>query len=321
MQPLFVTQDVPYPSPRTDLYTRVIVSDTDILKVKPGMVLNCNVDNVYVTEVFPNSNPAVASYFIISDNTLSAITLTNFLNTTNPCILRFSSLQNRSSPYLSPSSSGKVSADVTSTSVTINEIVGDFPRVGMKMTCPGKDSAWDSTGGIFNYPFVITGVTRVTTPDPNSGPDIVPNDFPPPYPNVGTVNITLNYYPVVDGDVSTNTPIILEGDIVQFSAENPYYVSNWPGDKEFLHDKFVRFAYRFKFDDGEYSVISPFTQPAFIPKQHGWLVDGPTADNTKKYSKQEDEVGASTIVSFMENDINNVSLNIKTPHIVNQLQD
>jgi len=320
VQPTTVTQNVAYPSPRTDLYTKVVVSDTDILKVLPGMVLNCNVDDVYVTEVYPNSNPAVDSYFIISNNSLSATTLSNFLNTTNPCTLRFPSSQNKTSPYLSPSSSGKVSADVTSTSVTINDIVGDFPRVGMKMTCPGKDSAWDSTGGISNYPFVITAVTRVTTVD-STGATVAPNDVNPPYPNVGTVDITLNYYPVVNGDASANNPIILEGDIVQFSAQNPYYVSNWPGDEEFLTDKFVRFAYRFKFDDGEYSVISPFTQPTFIPKQHGWVIDSPTADDTKTYSKQEDEIGASTIVSFMENDINNVSLNIETPHIVNQLQD
>jgi hypothetical protein len=315
VQPTTVTQNVAYPSPRTDLYTKVIVSNPDISKVLPGMVLNCNVDNVYVTDVVVSST----SYFIISNNSLSASTLAAFLNTTDPCTLRFPSSQNKTSPYLSPSSSGKVSANVTSTSVTINDIVGDFPRVGMKMTCPGKDSAWDSTGGIASYPFVITAVTRVTTLDP-TGAVIAPNDVNPPYPNVGTVNITLNYYPVVNGDASANNPIILEGDIVQFSAQNPYYVSNWPGDEEFLTDKFVRFAYRFKFDDGEYSVISPFTQPTFIPKQHGWVIDSPTVNNTQAYAKQEDEIGASTIISFMENDINNVSLNIKTPHIVNQLQ-
>ena len=35
-----------------------------------------------------------------------------------------------------------------------------------------------------------------------------------------------------------------------------------------LNEKFVRFAYRFKFKDGEYSLISPFTQHCFIPKTY-----------------------------------------------------
>jgi len=33
------------------------------------------------------------------------------------------------------------------------------------------------------------------------------------------------------------------------STANPYYNANWPGDKDYLKEKFVRFAYRFKFDE------------------------------------------------------------------------
>jgi len=39
-------------------------------------------------------------------------------------------------------------------------------------------------------------------------------------------------------------------------AQNPNYDPSWDGDKNFMKDKFIRFAYRFKFDDGEYSLIS-----------------------------------------------------------------
>ena len=60
-------------------------------------------------------------------------------------------------------------------------------------------------------------------------------------------------------------------DVVSFCKPNPDYQANWPGDTDFLQDKFVRFAYRFKFDDGEYSLISPYTQPAFVPKQQGYV--------------------------------------------------
>ena len=49
------------------------------------------------------------------------------------------------------------------------------------------------------------------------------------------------------------------------TTNNPYYDATYYGDTEFLDDRFVRFSYRFKFNDGEYSVLAPFTQVAFIP--------------------------------------------------------
>ena len=119
---------------------------------------------------------------------------------------------------------------------------------------------------------------------------------------------------------------------ITFSSPNPYYNSAWPGDKEFLSDRFVRFSYRFKFDDGEYSLIAPFTQPAFIPKQDGYITQSPNAsidtwddEPTNGYARpypyvsQENEIGESTIVSFFENKVDNVSINIDTPYAVNQL--
>jgi len=118
-----------------------------------------------------------------------------------------------------------------------------------------------------------------------------------------------------------SNPIILNGDIVEFSLPNPCYQEDWPGDKALLEDKFVRFAYRFKFDDGEYSLISPFTQPAFIPKQNGYFIDRPNIDSQSEILKQETTVGNSTIVPFMENNVNNVVLNIDMPHPVNQLKN
>ena len=76
---------------------------------------------------------------------------------------------------------------------------------------------------------------------------------------------------------------------------NPYYNANWPGDPEYLEDKFVRFSYRFKFDDGEYSLIAPFTQECFVPQQDGYFID-----------KDEEHTYESTEVSFMQNKINNL---------------
>mgnify|MGYP000249345481 CR=1 FL=1 len=76
----------------------------------------------------------------------------------------------------------------------------------------------------------------------------------------------------------------------------------WPGDPDFLEDKYIRFSYRFRFNDGEYSLMAPFTQIAFIPKQKGYFLNG-----------NEKEAYASTIVNWMENNVNNVELLINLP--------
>ena len=101
---------------------------------------------------------------------------------------------------------------------------------------------------------------------------------------------------------------------------NPYYDADFKGDSEYLSDKFVRFSYRFKYDNDEYSLAAPFTQAAFIPKQDGYFLDkqndtggGPT--NINDDAAQSDEVNAvqSTIVSFMENKVNTVGIVITMP--------
>lgn len=76
----------------------------------------------------------------------------------------------------------------------------------------------------------------------------------------------------------------------------------WNGDPSYMQDKFLTFSYRFKFDDNEYSLIAPFTQAAFVPNQNGYFYDG-----------DEDAAFRSTIVEFMQNNINNLVLNIELP--------
>ena len=94
------------------------------------------------------------------------------------------------------------------------------------------------------------------------------------------------------------------------TTANPDYNADYAGDKNFLEDKFVRFSYRFKYEDGEYSIMAPFTQIAFIPKQDGSFLAG---DETKAYQ--------STVVSFMENKVDQISLVINLPDIGNDLEN
>ena len=100
------------------------------------------------------------------------------------------------------------------------------------------------------------------------------------------------------------------GDEIYFAYENPYYDTGFNGDEDFLEDKFVRFSYRFKYDDGEYSLMAPFSQIAFIPKQYGYFIGN-------------DDIGTSesSVVDFMENQVQEIDLMIDLPTNKNNLQD
>ena len=89
-------------------------------------------------------------------------------------------------------------------------------------------------------------------------------------------------------------------------VDNPNYDSLWEGDTDFLQDKFIRFSYRYKFEDNEYSLLAPFTAPVFIPKQFGYFVGG-AAPNDEELAYK------SSIVAFMENFVQEVDLKIPFP--------
>jgi hypothetical protein len=94
------------------------------------------------------------------------------------------------------------------------------------------------------------------------------------------------------------------------STSNPFYEQNYTGDPKYLEDKFVKFSYRFRFDDGEYSILAPFTQACFIPKQDGYFLDG-----------DEQQTFSSTIVDFAKNKINKIDLQIPLPDMASKVYD
>ena len=101
---------------------------------------------------------------------------------------------------------------------------------------------------------------------------------------------------------------------------NEYYEPEYNGDPSFLEDKFVRFAYRFQFEDGEYSIISPFTQTAFTPKQDGYFMYNQPTPNTFNIDVDDESAAyRSTIVEFMENKVNKTLLSIPLPFSRNEL--
>ena len=110
-------------------------------------------------------------------------------------------------------------------------------------------------------------------------------------------------------DVYETTMKDVVSSLLPDNTANPDQNVNYSGDSKYLEDKFVRFSYRFKYDDGEYSIIAPFTQIAFIPKQDGSFLAG-----------DEDKAYQSTVVSFMENKVNQIGLIINLPTSGNNLE-
>jgi len=83
---------------------------------------------------------------------------------------------------------------------------------------------------------------------------------------------------------------------------------NWPGDPDYLEAKYVRFSFRFKYEDDEYSTFAPFSQIAFIPKQKGYFIDG-----------DEKDAFRSTVIRWFENNVNQIALLIPLPSKATQI--
>ena len=122
--------------------------------------------------------------------------------------------------------------------------------------------------------------------------------------NIASGNTRVSVSPNFSSAPSVNTYLTL----IQSTMTNQNSDTTWPGDPDYLEDRFVRFSYRFKYDDNEYSLMAPFTQIAYIPKQNGYFING-----------DEDSAYQSTIVDFMENQVQNIGLVIPLPTNANRI--
>ena len=130
------------------------------------------------------------------------------------------------------------------------------------------------------------------------------------------VKVAASPAPTVSTVSFTGIVTLAENDELVFFP-NPYYDPNYAGDSAFLEDKFVRFSYRFKFINNEYSLIAPFTQVCFIPKQDGYFLTTGLTD----LDNNQDQAVSSSIVSFMENKVNSIGLQIPLPSSKSSLID
>ncbi len=128
------------------------------------------------------------------------------------------------------------------------------------------------------------------------------------------VSVVLNAAPstVNAGDITFLATTMTGEDItLDFNSGNP-----WPGDPDYLESRFVRFSYRFEFVDGEYSLMAPFTQIAYIPKQKGYFLGSGGGTIT---AIDENDAYQSTVVEFMENGVQNIDLLIPFPDILSTI--
>lgn len=88
-------------------------------------------------------------------------------------------------------------------------------------------------------------------------------------------------------------------------SEDPY----WPGDPAYLNSRYVRFSYRFKLDDGEYTLMAPFTQITYIPNQKGYFING-----------NENDAYTSTVIKWFENNVNNIQLLVPFPDLISNVE-
>lgn len=118
-----------------------------------------------------------------------------------------------------------------------------------------------------------------------------------------TWNITLSNAPI-------NLPIPASA-FIKIGVNKDYdpLWSQQDSNSKFLEDKFVRFSYRFKFEDNEHSLMAPFTQPIFIPKQFSNFGGG-----EKSLTEEMDNAYKSTIIAWFENNVQNILLKIPLPY-------
>jgi hypothetical protein len=147
---------------------------------------------------------------------------------------------------------------------------------------------------VTNAAGIVPGMTLLTD-------DIAGSDF---CTVVNVTGTTITFY--------QNLPItITDGTELTFlisTMSDKSSVPSWPGDPAFLEDKYVRFSYRFKYDDNEYSLMAPFTQIAYIPKQKGYFIAG-----------NETDAYRSTVLNWFENNINNIELIVPFPDKIGNL--
>ena len=150
---------------------------------------------------------------------------------------------------------------------------------------------------------IVPGMTIISQ---TNSPNISGSDFIVVEKVVGsTITVYNNNLTAVQPSINIGATLTFMASTMTNKSDMP----DWP-DPSFLEDKYFRFSYRFKFDDNEYSLMAPFTQITYIPKQKGYFING-----------NEFDAYRSTVVNWMENYVNNIELLIPLPDICSNVRN
>ena len=167
-----------------------------------------------------------------------------------------------------------------------------------------------------NYSFNNQPTDTTPQPTPQVGDFITSEDLSL---GVGPAGITIADEVIIT-EINTITPgnlitIKLSKDITVNAigdditlASNPNYDDEFTGDPDLIEEKFVRFSYRFKFEDDEYSLAAPYTQICFIPKHEGLYGGGKNDQEQDMLNNYE-----SSVLEWFSNFIDTISLKIPLP--------
>ena len=224
----------------------------------------------------------------------------------------------------------KISSDLNPTEyeTTMYDVVSKFYPDGGLGTLNANVAAGNTTMQILKANFqgdLIPGATIafINTTSPGA--------FTTTTLTVSSVGSSSTYWTV---GTSAALPVLAKANTEVVFNYNYYYDITYNGDENLLKDKFIRFAYRFKYVDGEYSIISPFTQECFIPKQDGYFMykRNPipsftppnfgtlVATSPPLEIQDEEDTFRTTTVDFMENKVNKILLRIPLPATSNILE-
>ena len=211
---------------------------------------------------------------------------------------------------------------IGATSLTLSEPMtapNGFDLVAQRPTMTNKTSALMSNGIVTNVTVAAGPVYFVNVPATNFSPDIIikPGQIVTGN-NIPANTVIATAVAAYDGSAgdqtkwiltfSTNVSGLTNNTTITIGV-NQDFDSTWQGDAAFLEDKFVRFSYRFKFEDNEYSLMAPFSQPMFIPKQFSEFGGGQNSS-----TEDMDDAYKSTILTWFENNIDNIVLKSPMPY-------
>ena len=165
----------------------------------------------------------------------------------------------------------------------------------------------------YNAPEVLhptlsqTGLQKLTTTDTVDGA----------VNGAASVTLDNSNYDIYPGQIVTGTGVPNDTLVVSFNTTSKVLTTsksvtvadgatlNFKNSEDRIEEEFIKFAYRYKFEDGEYSVISPFTQTCFIPKTYNGSLGLTTA--------QISSAASTTEIDSMINDVGRVQLRVSLP--------